>query len=41
MVYYGVLKIACGANIMLTTNVNVSDSLVNGARGEVAHNYFN
>ncbi len=34
---HGVLKIACGANIMLTTNVDVSDSLVNGARGEVSH----
>ena len=32
-----VLKIAVGARVMLTVNVNVSDGLVNGARGEIAH----
>lgn len=34
---HGVLKIACGARVMLTTNVDVQDGLVNGARGEIAH----
>ena len=34
---HGILKLAVGARIMLTTNVNVSDGLVNGARGEVVH----
>jgi len=29
----GVLKIACGARVMLTTNVDVQDGLANGARG--------
>ena len=32
-----VLKIAVGARVMLTVNVNVSDGLVNGARGEIVH----
>lgn len=31
------LKLAVGAHVMLTTNVNVSDGFVNGARGEVVH----
>ena len=34
---HAVLKIALGPRVMLTTNVDVSDGLVNGARGEVVH----
>ena len=34
---HGILKIAVSARIMLTTNVDVSDGLVNGARGKVIH----
>jgi len=38
---HGVLKIACGARVMLTTNVDVLDGLANGARGEIATNSNN
>ena len=34
---HNVLKIAVGARVMLTVNVNVTDGLDNGASGEVIH----
>ena len=34
---HSVLKVAIGARVMLTTNIDVSDGLVNGSRGLLVH----
>lgn len=41
VVFHSRHKLAVGVRVMLTANVDVSDGLVNGARGEVVHNYNN
>ena len=34
---HSTLKLAVGARVMFTANVDISDGLLNGARGEVVH----